>query len=100
MQELARVIHPKGWAILQVPIDAEQTFEDPNITDHQERERLFGQADHVRVYGYDYKERLEEAGFNVKIIPFLEQFENEDRCRYGLNITKDDIYFCTLSKFF
>ncbi len=96
MRELARVLRPDGWAILQVPIEADQTFEDPSITDPKERERLFGQSDHVRVYGFDYKERLEDGGFQVKVVPYLEQFDAEQRNYYGLNIDKDDIYFCTL----
>jgi len=96
MKELARVLSPKGWAILQVPIDTDQTFEDPTITDPQERERLFGQSDHVRVYGLDYKDRLEAAGFQVKVVPYLAQFDVSDKHRYGLGIDRDDIYFCQL----
>ena len=41
------------------------TEEDLTITDPQERTRLYGQADHVRQYGYDFKERLQEAGFET-----------------------------------
>ena len=96
MQEFVRILRPNGWAILQVPIDAEKTFEDPTVTDPKERERIFGQHDHVRVYGYDYKERLEELGFIVKVVPYLEQFDHKERQYYGLNIPKDDIFFCTL----
>ena len=40
------------------------TDEDPSITDPQERERRFGQFDHVRIYQeQDYISRLEDAGF-------------------------------------
>jgi SAM-dependent methyltransferase len=96
MRELSRVLKPSGWAVLQVPIEAEQTFEDLSITDPKERERLFGQFDHVRVYGPDYKDRLEESGFQVTVIDYLNQFDSKDRLRYGLTIEKDDIYLCTL----
>lgn len=65
MRELRRVLAPAGWAVIQVPITAPETIEDPTITDPQERIRLFGQDDHVRRYGPDYSDRLREAGFAV-----------------------------------
>lgn len=49
-------------AFLLVPITAEQTIEDPTITDPDTRLRLFGQADHVRCYCPDYLDQLEAAG--------------------------------------
>jgi ubiquinone/menaquinone biosynthesis C-methylase UbiE len=94
MSELARVLHSTGWAILQVPIEVSETFEDPSIVDPYEREKFFGQYDHVRKYGFDYKNRLEESGFQVTVIPYLEKFNAKDRFKYGLNIDKDDIYLC------
>ena len=66
MRELCRVLDRSGTAFLLVPITAEQTREDPSITDPQERLRLFGQDDHVRRYGPDYVDRLEGAGFAVE----------------------------------
>ena len=72
MRELHRVLRTGGWAILQVPIStAEVTFEDPKITRPKERERAFGQFDHVRRYGADYKDRLEDAGFSVEVDGFV-----------------------------
>jgi len=69
MRELFRVLKPGGKAILQVPISAslQRTVEDPHLTDPKERERRFGQHDHVRIYGADYPARLREAGFVVEI---------------------------------
>jgi SAM-dependent methyltransferase len=101
MLELARVLKPGGWAILQVPvaINTEQTIEDLSITDPAEKERLFGHPDHVRIYGaVDYKNRLEMEGFQVQVIPYLDRFDTEIRHRYGLNIDKDDIYLCKSNK--
>ncbi|MDR0541138.1 MAG: methyltransferase domain-containing protein [Dysgonamonadaceae bacterium] len=65
MRELYRILKPGGKAILQVPISAisDETFEDFSITDSAERERVFGQRNHCRIYGQDYGRRLEEAGF-------------------------------------
>jgi len=67
LNELFRVMKPKGWGIFQVPIryQLEKTFEDPTITDRKERIEKFGQYDHVRVYGKDYYDTLEKAGFKV-----------------------------------
>jgi len=72
MAELRRVLRPSGWAILQSPVDnrLERTLEDPTVTDPAERERLFGQKDHVRQYGRDYATRLRDAGFAVEQIRF------------------------------
>lgn len=96
MGELSRVLKPEGWAVIQVPILREQTYEDWRITDPQQREQHFGQSDHVRVYGLDYKDRLEKAGFCVSVMPYLQEFSSEERKRFGFDIEKDDIYFCTL----
>lgn len=70
MRELHRVLKPGGWAILQIPMSLtlEETYEDLDITDPNEREKAFGQSDHVRIYGSDYKARLEQAGFIVDLI--------------------------------
>lgn len=65
MREIHRILKPDGWAILQVPIMAEMTYENPGIVDPKERERVFGQSDHVRIYGLDYYTRLTETGFRV-----------------------------------
>lgn len=70
MTEVFRVLSDKGIAILQVPISyqIESTYEDFSITSESEREKHFGQFDHVRIYGIDYISRLEKAGF--KVIPY------------------------------
>ena len=62
-----RVLKPGGMAILQIPQDLnrENTFEDDTITDQKERSRIFGQYDHVRVYGRDYFKKLRSIGFRV-----------------------------------
>jgi SAM-dependent methyltransferase len=68
MQEIYRILKPGGWAIVQVPISEglDKTYEDPSITTPEEREKHFGQFDHVRIYGQDYPSKLSEIGFMVK----------------------------------
>ncbi|RZJ31764.1 MAG: SAM-dependent methyltransferase [Flavobacterium sp.] len=67
MQELYRVLKPAGMGIFQIPQDLnrEKTFEDNSITDAKQRAEIFGQYDHVRVYGRDYFDKLRSIGFKV-----------------------------------
>ncbi len=67
MQELYRVLKPGGMGIFQIPQDLSRatTFADDSITDEKERAKIFGQYDHVRVYGRDYFEKLRSIGFTV-----------------------------------
>jgi len=76
MREIHRVLKPGGRAILQVPFSLRlsATLEDSTIIDPRERERLFGQRDHVRLYGPDYPERLRKAGFSVDVLDPVERW--------------------------
>ena len=67
MQELYRVMRVGGFGIFQIPQDIHRktTFEDNSITNRKERAKIFGQYDHVRVYGRDYFEKLRSIGFKV-----------------------------------
>ncbi|MBB1139625.1 class I SAM-dependent methyltransferase [Myroides sp. WP-1] len=67
MQELYRILKPGGMGIFQVPQDLNRpmTFQDDSITDPKERTLIFGQYDHVRVYGLDYFDKLRQIGFTV-----------------------------------
>lgn len=96
MRELFRVLKPDGWALLQSPVDLnrETTYEDPSIVSPHEREKVFGQADHVRIYGRDYRDRLEEAGFNVRLDGFVRTLPAELVRRSGV-LVDEDIYVCT-----
>lgn len=86
MQELYRVLAPSGTAIVQVPYDAKReiTFEDNTITDQSERTRIFGQYDHLRVYGMDYFKKLSSIGFNVNALDYTSGISSDDIERYRL----------------
>lgn len=84
MRELWRVLRRGGWSLLQVPIGAETTIEDPRVQTPEERERVFKQRDHVRVYGRDYRDRLERAGFAVIVEDYVAQLPAEEARRMGL----------------
>jgi SAM-dependent methyltransferase len=93
MRELYRVLAPGGWAILQVPIDGDRTYEDPTVEDPRERERLFGQDNHLRRYGPDYADRLREAGFSVSVDDFVRKLPDRTVTRVGL-VRTEDVYLC------
>jgi predicted SAM-dependent methyltransferase len=94
IRELFRVLQPGGWAVITVPIRLDQkTFEDPRITTPEERERAFGEAQHVRFYGYDLLERLEAVGFQVHL-DLGQDVEQQTKEKYGL-LDDENIFYCT-----
>ena len=96
ISELFRVLKIDVWALRQLPVDLNRndTFEDPHIVSPSERERMFGQWDHVRVYGHDFTDRVAKAGFKVNVDGYVKELGEELVHRYGLDPT-ESIYFCT-----
>ena len=86
MSELHRVMKPGGWGIFQVPMkyNLTETYEDFTITSPQERQKHFGQYDHVRWYGMDYFKRLEKAGFEVDTSFSTQMFSEENQFKFAL----------------
>jgi SAM-dependent methyltransferase len=86
MRELARVLKPGGWAVLEVPIKESRarTDEDPTVADPVERFRRFGQEDHVRTYGIDFFTRLAESGFRVDARRYEEVFPADIVSRHAI----------------
>ena len=86
MQELYRVLKPGGFGIFQIPQDLSKaiTFEDDTITDRKERAKLFGQYDHVRVYGRDYFDKLRSIGFKVDEVDYTKKITLEKIEKYCL----------------
>jgi len=102
MREFYRTLKKGGWAILLVPIvDMDKTYEDFSITTDSEREKAFGQYDHVRRYGRDYVDRLKAAGFNVTAAKNYEFASAEEiiKCVLSENINVrgagTEIFYCT-----
>ena len=96
MSELYRVLKKGGTGIFQVPIDMnrKKTFQDDSITDKLERNKIFGQYDHVRVYGKDYFNKLKNTGFKVKLIDYSKEFSDEEILKYSI-IKGEIIPVCT-----
>lgn len=86
MAELYRVLKPGGWGIFQIPQDTKRatTFEDHGITDKKERAKIFGQYDHVRIYGMDYFDKLRAMGFTVEAVDYTASLGTAAIDRYRL----------------
>ena len=86
LRELHRVIKNKGTLIAQVPLDKnlKKTFENKEIINSRDRNKYFGQYDHVRVYGLDFYMRLTNSGFSPKKIDLLKKISREKKIKYCL----------------
>ena len=88
LTEIKRVLKPGGWAILLVPFFhpiADTTYENNSITDPREREKIFGQSDHVRKYGKDYPDRIRRGGLFVIEEKFAFDINNQRKFKLGLS---------------
>lgn len=95
MKELYRIMKPNGWGIFQVPLDTTRavTYEDKDIVTEAERELHFWQKDHLRLFGLDYKDKLEAAGFTVTVDDFVNTLSPELVGKYRLP-AGEMIYVC------
>ncbi|MBT8309177.1 MAG: class I SAM-dependent methyltransferase, partial [Flavobacteriaceae bacterium] len=86
MQELFRVMKPGGWGIFQIPQDLSraETFEDDSVTNKKERSKIFGQYDHVRIYGRDYFNKLRSVGFEVEEVDYTSRLTADEVETYCL----------------
>lgn len=86
MQELYRVLKPGGFGVFQIPQDVnrKKTFEDDSITDKKERAKIFGQYDHVRIYGRDYFDKLRSIGFQVDEVDYTATLSIQEITKYCL----------------
>jgi SAM-dependent methyltransferase len=68
LRNIFRMVAPGGLAIFTVPSrDSDISDDDPSVVDPAERTRRYGQADHLRLYGRDLKDRIAAAGFIASI---------------------------------
>ncbi len=92
--EFNRVLKSTGWGIVQSPVyNLEITLENNSITDPAERERIFGQRDHVRKYGNDYAERLRKSGIKIEENHFVKDLEPAIVSKFALPID-ETIFVC------
>ena len=88
LAELYRVLDRGGCAILQTPFAANNavTKEDASrATDEASRPELYGQEDHVRLFGKDIFERFSSVGFVSEVAEHASILGNIDALVYGVN---------------
>lgn len=94
LRELARVLRPRGVAIIMVPLDLRRnTVEDDSAATAAQRLAAFGHPYHVRICGRDYGNRMAAAGFDVRRIDSAAL--SAHRRRYH-RINKTSLFDCRL----
>jgi SAM-dependent methyltransferase len=92
LAELNRILSADGRLVVSVPIVEgwDRTYENSSVTDPVLRDLHFGQFDHVRFYGRDFRDRLRDAGFSR-----IEEItaEGSDVIEYGL-LRGDKFFVC------
>lgn len=70
LKEIRRCLRDDGIVIVNIPykVGLKTTYEDKNISSDEDREKEYGQRDHVRLYGEDSADRFREGGFLVNWI--------------------------------
>ena len=68
LRNIAHALRPGGEAWLLVPLWDKASEDGAPGLSGRERERRFGQWDHVRQYGRDLAQRIAAAGLNVELI--------------------------------
>ena len=90
VSEIKRVLKQGGRWIFSFPICTDQkTYEDETIVLPKDRLREYGQEDHVRLYGFDYKERFEKYGLKLEIFSPENEMSKKAIMQYGF--IKDDV---------
>lgn len=68
ISELKRCVKESGKIMLSFPVTMDvNTFENPDLQSREDRIYYYGQEDHVRLYGRDFKERLESYGLKIEV---------------------------------
>lgn len=92
MQELYRVLKPKGHILVQTPFKEGKIYEDYTISSSEDRLKHFGQDDHVRIYSVEgLKNRLISVGFTVEVLSYNDEPNN-------INGLKNNEHVLLLSK--
>lgn len=85
LSELMRVLKPDGKVVLTIPVayNLEKTLEDPSVNTDTLRNEIYGQENHVRLYGKDFKARFEKVGLTVKEYVAREMLDEKEVRRFG-----------------
>lgn len=90
VNEIKRVLKTDGKWIFSFPICTDiNTYEDSTIISPEARLKAYGQRDHVRLYGKDYKARFENYGLELQIFSPEKELDTINIKKYGF--IKDDV---------
>ena len=94
-REIARVLNTDGIAILQTPwcTGLSKTIEDQSVTDPYSRLHLFGQEDHLRIFGRDIYELLSSKYLVASPVTHNVILPDIDENRYGVNRNEEFMVF-------
>jgi hypothetical protein len=87
LSEIFRILKKGGLAILQTPYSAKlkATFSDPGIDTDDLRLQIYGQEDHVRLFGADIVSRFESCGLISRIVMHKTALAHIQPERFGVN---------------
>ena len=89
MNELLRVLKRGGKLFFSFPICTDKRTEDSYLESENERIEKYGQKDHMRLFGYDYREFFSKYRLKLKIYSPQEILSRTEIERYGF--IHDDI---------
>lgn len=85
IEEVMRVLKPGEKFFISIPVyDIPETFEDLSIKTAKDREKYYGQRDHIRKYGRDVIERFKSFGFKVELIKMNKLLSRKIKKKYQL----------------
>ncbi len=95
LSEIHRVLKPDGWAILQTPYASslQRSWEDSGVQTANQRWIAYGQADHVRLFGQDIFEIIENAGFISHVKTHASILTKIDASECGVNLMEPFMLF-------
>ncbi|MGN6237627.1 class I SAM-dependent methyltransferase [Dyella sp.] len=93
--EIVRVLAPGGIAVLQTPwcLGLAATLDDPGVQSPEARVQLYGQEDHVRLFGRDVYARIGRSGLEALPMPHEVVLRDIDPDLYGVNPEEDLMLF-------
>jgi hypothetical protein len=84
IKELSRLSSNDSLVLIQVPHKSDVPTDEGLVATEEERLTRFGQADHVRYYGYDFTSRLTENGLDVVEVNPVEVLSTESLHSFAL----------------